>query len=149
MQIETVNRSLDSGPTQIGLLRDHSVGCTRLHYKMIVSTPHTPSRLDNRMSRKVVWLKKKKKTCHLVDFVVPTERKWRKVKNWTNTRILPENLKRCGTCNVTMISIVAEVLGTVPKYLEKDWFGLVWFYGISTIVGYLMPNPLHTYILNI
>ena len=29
---------------------------------------------------------------------------------------------------------------------------LVWlveFYGISTIVGYLMPNPLHTYILNI
>ena len=28
-------------------------------------------------------------------------------------------------------------------------FGLVWFYGISTIVGYLMPNPLYTYILNI
>ena len=27
--------------------------------------------------------------------------------------------------------------------------GLVWVYGISTIVGYLMPNPLHTYILNI
>ena len=21
------------------------------------------------------------------------------------------------------------------------WFGLVWFYGISTIVGYLKPNP--------
>ena len=29
------------------------------------------------------------------------------------------------------------------------WFGLVWFYGISTIVGYLMPNPLYTYMLNI
>ena len=28
------------------------------------------------------------------------------------------------------------------------WFGLVGFYGISTIVGYLMPNPLYTYILN-
>ena len=28
-------------------------------------------------------------------------------------------------------------------------FGLVWFYGISTIVGYLMPKPLYTYILNI
>ena len=27
--------------------------------------------------------------------------------------------------------------------------GLVWFYGISTIVGYLMPNPLYTYILDI
>ena len=25
------------------------------------------------------------------------------------------------------------------------WFGLVWFYGISTIVGYLMPNPFCTY----
>ena len=27
------------------------------------------------------------------------------------------------------------------------WFG--WGYGISTIVGYLMPNPLYTYISNI
>ena len=25
----------------------------------------------------------------------------------------------------------------------------VWFYGISTIVGYLKPNPVYTYILNI
>ena len=29
------------------------------------------------------------------------------------------------------------------------WFGLVWFYGKSTPVGYLMPIPLYTYILNI
>ena len=29
------------------------------------------------------------------------------------------------------------------------WFGLVGFYGISTIGGYLMPNPLYTYISNI
>ena len=28
-------------------------------------------------------------------------------------------------------------------------FGLVWFYGISTIIGYLTLNPLYTYILNI
>ena len=28
-------------------------------------------------------------------------------------------------------------------------FGLAWFNGISTIVGYSMPNPLYTYILNI
>ena len=28
-------------------------------------------------------------------------------------------------------------------------FGWVGFYGISTIVGYLMPNPFYTYILNI
>ena len=29
------------------------------------------------------------------------------------------------------------------------WLGWVGFYGISTIVGYLMPNPLYTNILNI
>ena len=26
---------------------------------------------------------------------------------------------------------------------------MIWFGGISTSVGYLMPNPIHTYILNI
>ena len=31
-------------------------------------------------------------------------------------------------------------------YIKYLWFGLVGFYGISTIVGYLMPNPLYTYI---
>ena len=34
-------------------------------------------------------------------------------------------------------------------YIRYIWFGMVVFYGISTIVGYLMPNPLYTYILNI
>ena len=34
-------------------------------------------------------------------------------------------------------------------YILNIWFGLVGFYGISTIVGYLMPNPFYTYILNI
>ena len=29
------------------------------------------------------------------------------------------------------------------------FISLVWFYGISTAVGYLIPNPLYTYILNI
>ena len=39
---------------------------------------------------------------------------------------------------------------------ERNWervsvceFGLVGFYGISTIVGYSMPKPLYKYILNI
>ena len=32
-------------------------------------------------------------------------------------------------------------------YIKYIWFGLIGFYGISTIVGYLMPNPLYTYIL--
>ena len=26
---------------------------------------------------------------------------------------------------------------------------MIWFYGISTIIDYLMPNPLYTYTLNI
>ena len=34
-------------------------------------------------------------------------------------------------------------------YIKYIWFGLVGFYGISTIVGNLMPNPVYTYILNI
>ena len=34
-------------------------------------------------------------------------------------------------------------------YIRYICFNLVGFYGISTIVGYLMPNPLYTYILNI
>ena len=28
-------------------------------------------------------------------------------------------------------------------------YGWVWFYGISTAVGYFIPNPVHTYILDI
>ena len=34
-------------------------------------------------------------------------------------------------------------------YIKYIRFGLVGFYGISTIVGYLMPNPLYTYVLNL
>ena len=33
----------------------------------------------------------------------------------------------------------------ISNIYDLVWFGLVWFYGISTIVGYLMPNPLYTY----
>ena len=34
-------------------------------------------------------------------------------------------------------------------YIKYIGFDLVGFYGISTIVGYLMPNLFYTYILNI
>ena len=34
-------------------------------------------------------------------------------------------------------------------WLIRFWLGLVWFYGIPTIVGYLMANPLHIYVINI
>ena len=35
------------------------------------------------------------------------------------------------------------------KYTKHIGFGVVGFYGIPTIAGYLRPNPLYTYILNI
>ena len=34
-------------------------------------------------------------------------------------------------------------------YIKYTRFALVWLYGISTVVVYLMPNPPYTYILNI
>ena len=43
-----------------------------------------------------------------------------------------------------------ELLSWQTSYLSVwSLFGLVWFYGISTIIGYLMPNPFYTYISNI
>ena len=32
--------------------------------------------------------------------------------------------------------------------IHLGWFSLVWFYGISTIVGYLMPNHVYSGILD-
>ena len=34
-------------------------------------------------------------------------------------------------------------------FIQYIWFVLLGFYGISTIIGYLMPNPLYTYLLSI
>ena len=39
--------------------------------------------------------------------------------------------------------------GTFMAFIEYIGFGLVGFYGISTLVGYLMPNLFYTYISNI
>ena len=36
-----------------------------------------------------------------------------------------------------------------PYTLSVILFGLVRFYGMSSIVGYLMPNPVYLYILDI
>ena len=35
------------------------------------------------------------------------------------------------------------------RLCARDQISLIWFYGISTIVGYLMPSPVFTHILNI
>ena len=42
-----------------------------------------------------------------------------------------------------------NVKSSLYVYIRYKWFDLVVFYDISTIVGYLMPNPLYTYILDI
>ena len=42
-----------------------------------------------------------------------------------------------------------NVKSSLYIYIKYIGFGLVGFYGISTIVGYLMSNHLYTYILNI
>ena len=34
-------------------------------------------------------------------------------------------------------------------YIKYIWFSLVGFYALSTIVGYLMPKPVYTYMLDI
>ena len=74
-------------------------------------------------------LKKKKK------------RKRKKSKPWKIGLVwLFEQINHCRLFNAK------SYLYTYIKYI---WFGLVGFYSKSTIVGYLMPNPIYTYTLNI
>ena len=52
-----------------------------------------------------------------------------------------------------MYALGLSIIEVVATRHHMVWFGLVWlgwvgFYGISTLVSYLMPNPFHTYILN-
>ena len=48
------------------------------------------------------------------------------------------HINHCGLFNAKSCSYI---------YIKHIWSGLVGFYGISTIVGYLMPNLVFTYIL--
>ena len=50
--------------------------------------------------------------------------------------------------DITCYSPIYESNRSVWKLLVMDKFGLVCFYGISTIVGNLMPNLFYTYISN-
>ena len=47
--------------------------------------------------------------------------------------------------NLTSLQVRPELI----LVITQNVFSLVWFYGVSTIVGYLIPNPLYTYISNI
>ena len=44
---------------------------------------------------------------------------------------------------------IHNIIPLLKKEMYIDWLGLVAFYGISTLEGYSIPNPLHTFILNI
>ena len=53
-----------------------------------------------------------------------------------------------GFCGIS--TIVGYLMpNPLQTYIGYIEFGWVGFYDISTIVGYLMPNPLYTYILDI
>ena len=58
----------------------------------------------------------------------------------------------CLCVNICVIKYTKQfsVFVYVIKYTEKCvcmyLIGLVWFYGISTIVRYIIPNPIYTYI---
>ena len=88
----------------------------------------------------------KKRTFRIVDFVVPADQKVKlkesKKKDWYLN--LARELKKL--CNVKgMVTlIVIGALDRVTKRLVQGLDGLVWFvgfYGVSTFIGYLTPNP--------
>ena len=45
------------------------------------------------------------------------------------------------------VNIIFTAIDSMLSFIKKD--PLFGFYGISTIVGYSMPNLIYTYILNI
>ena len=46
-------------------------------------------------------------------------------------------------------SLLSNAKSSLYIYVKYIWFALVGFYNISTIVAYLMSNPIYTYLLNI
>ena len=54
-----------------------------------------------------------------------------------------------GFYGISTIVSFFNAKSSVYIYIKYKCFGLIGFYGISTIVSFLMSNPLYTYILNI
>ena len=68
------------------------------------------------------------------------------------SQIEPQGHINEGVLHTTQVSRTGPYPWDAVYCHTKDTFlgfGLVEFYGISTIIGYLLPNPLYTYILNI
>ena len=83
--------------------------------------------------------------------------RYRSRVKWSNPRkeVAPSPTPWCssyrkGSLQVTLDQHHQLLLITTTNYVTAlVWFGLVRFYGISTIVGYLKPNLFCTYILEI
>ena len=78
--------------------------------------------------------------------------------SWTDVILLciilatSNNLQNIFLCEYKFFYLYINVFSIfLMAYLTVvlNFFDLVWFYGPSTIVGYLMVNPLYTYLLNI
>ena len=54
----------------------------------------------------------------------------------------------CVSCHINPCRLF-NAKSSLYIYIIYIGLGLVGFYGISNILGYLMPNPLYTYIVNI
>ena len=67
-----------------------------------------------------------------------------KIEAWINHRWIDMLLK---SVNQT-INQTNHFNEDLPISAEAN-ISLVWFYGTSNIAGYLIPNPLYTYTLNI
>ena len=57
--------------------------------------------------------------------------------------------ERESMCVCVCVCVCTCVCVCVCVYVCLVWFGSVWFDGVSTIVDYLMPNPVFAYILNV
>ena len=74
-------------------------------------------------------------------------------ETFTNINKLMQPIKHFKLIGLHTISSIGEsniyIYIYIYIYIHTLYmFGLVGFYGISTILGYLMTNPLYTYILN-
>ena len=108
----------------------------------------TPTSSDNNRSWTIVWW-----NFNQLKFLISTREEFRVVLTVCKNQII--------TIIITIIIIALQSFGykILKKYLNYNthllfricsswiWFGLV--YGISTIVGYLMPNSVFAYISNL
>ena len=51
--------------------------------------------------------------------------------------------------NHHLSDVILQLTTSFNPDIISFWFSFVLFYGISTIEGYFMPNPVYKYILNI